>query len=180
MHIQLRPKVSHRHILPVVVLYILAISVGDPGGIWQCDWLSAAAGLLVFVIVGITSFYALLPFIYMADLKESWVGTKSFGFCVPQTATSRTLVRIGILLTYYAFVCRVFLISVLEAAFLGIVFLASTGSRLNPIDRSSWTPYWLLPLAAFIVTVHTWFERTNLGKAGLCIGMGPRKSGSPP
>jgi hypothetical protein len=169
IHIQLRPRVSHRHIISVVVLFILVISVGDPGRIGKCDWLSAVGGLSIAVIMGIASFYGVLPFVYMLDLKDSWFGANFFGFRVAQTATRRILVPVGILLTYYAFVCRIFLVSGLEAAFLGVLFTTMTGYHLNPADHPSWTPYWLLPLVAIIVTVHTLIERQNLGKTGLNI-----------
>ena len=108
IQIQLRPRGSHRHIVPVVILYLLVIAFGDIGGMnGQRNWLAEAGGVSAAVVMGIMAFYAVIPFLYMAMLKESWLGTNLFGFSVPAKALRRAIVGLGLCLTYFGFVCRV-------------------------------------------------------------------------
>ena len=62
--VQLRPRGSHLHLVPLVALYLLVVAFCDPGRmLGESNWLAAAAGLLVAVIVGVVAFYAVLPFL---------------------------------------------------------------------------------------------------------------------
>ena len=171
IQIQLRPRGSHGHIVPVVILYLLVVAFCDPGRMMgQSNWLTAAAVLSLGVIFGIVAFYAVMPFLYMTNIKESWFGTKFFKLSVPPTKLRRVIVLAGFSLTYFGFFCRIWIISGLEAAFLVFLWAAATGSRLNPSVPPSWFPYCFPPLVVLIAAVHTWGERRNLGMAGLSIG----------
>lgn len=170
MQIQLRPKGSHRHIIPVVALYFLVVAFGDIRTLTeQSHWLTAAAGLLVTVVMGIVAFYGVTPFLYMTILKESWFGMKFFGLAVSPPRLRRVILLAGYFLTYFGFVCRIWIISALEAAFLLILLAAATGSPLEPANPHSSTPILFVPLLVCVAAIHTWVERRNLGMAGLSI-----------
>jgi hypothetical protein len=186
IQVQLRPRGSHRHIVPVVVLYLLVVAFCDPGRlVGLSNWLAAAAGLSVAVVVGVVAFYAVLPFLYLMNLRESWFGAKFFGFSVPATTLRRAIVFAGLCLTYFGFVCRIWIISGLEAAFFVFLWAAATGTRLDPSVPPSWFPYLFPPVVVLIAAVHTLVERRNLGMAGLSIvadrkGAGYDRLGEPP
>lgn len=170
IQIQLRPRGSHRHIVPVVVLYLLVVAFCDPGKmLTQSNWLTAAACLSAGVIMGIVAFYAAMPFLYIANVKESWFGAKVLGLSVPPKTLRRLIVMAGIGLTYFGFVCRIWMISGLEAAFLVFLGAAATGNRLDSSVPPSWFPYVFIPLVVLVAIVHTLAERRNLGKAGLNV-----------
>jgi len=168
--IQLRPRVSHRHILPIIALFILVVSVGNPGRILGCDWLSAAGVLSIGVIMAIASFYAALAFIFMIQMKETYFGEMFFGLRIGQTKLRHVLILFGVCLTYFAFLCRIILISAMEAILFGMSFATFTGNRLNLFDHASWTPCWWCPLTAFVAMIHTLMERRNLEKTALILG----------
>jgi hypothetical protein len=170
IQIQLRPRGSHRHIVPVVVLYLLVIAFCDPGRPFEQDsWLTAAAGLSIVVVCGITFFYAGMLSLYLTSIKESWFGLKFFTLSVPPTTLRQAVVFAGICLTYFGFVCRVWIISGLEAVFLVLLAAAAAGDHFDLSAPPSWLPCLFPFLVVVIAMVHTLVERRNLGKAGLNV-----------
>lgn len=170
IQVRLQPRGSHWHLVPVVVLYLLVIAVGDiKGMVKEIDWLTAAAGISIAVIMGIVAYYAVVPFLYMIKLKESWLGTTFFRLPVSPTKLRRGIVFAGLCLTYFGFVCRIWMIAGVEAAFLVFLLMAAKCGSVNVADPPSWTPYAFVPLLILAATLHTVVERRNLGMAGLSI-----------
>jgi uncharacterized membrane protein len=170
IQIQLRPKCSHRHLVPVVVLFFLALAFGNVRGITnQSSWVDAAGGISLGVLMGIGAFYALIPFLLMVTLKENWFGTKILGLSLSRKKMRRFLVVLGVCLTYFGFVCRVWIISGMEAGFIALLVAPAASIHLNPANRPSWLPGMILALAFLIAAAHTLVERRNLGMAGLNI-----------
>jgi hypothetical protein len=170
IQIQLRPRGSHRHIVPVLILYLLVVAFCGPGKtLGQSNLLTMAARLSIAVIMGVMIFYAVPPFLYLVKLKESWFGAKFFGRSVPATTLRRVIVFAGLCLTYFSFVCRIWIISALEAAFLIFLWAVATGQRFDSSVPPSWFPYLYPPLVVLIAAIHTLVERRNLGMAGLSI-----------
>ncbi|MFZ1932524.1 MAG: hypothetical protein WCB27_26365 [Thermoguttaceae bacterium] len=167
--VQLNLKFSNRHILPVLILFLLVIPFGDLGEIFQCGWWSAVGACALMVVVAIVSFYFALAFINIAHLKESYLGEHFFGWRLDRTVIMRWLVALGIFFTYYAFVCRVFMIAAIEALFVGMLLTTAIGHRLDLFAHPSWAPYWWVPTTVLAAAVHTWVERSRLGRAALII-----------
>ncbi|MBN2217172.1 MAG: hypothetical protein JW719_07330 [Pirellulales bacterium] len=131
----------------------------------QGHWLTAATGLLLSAIVGIVAFYAVMPFLYMFNLKDRWFGTVFFGLAIPPKKLRRALSFVGRFLTYFGFACRIWIISGVEATFILVLLAAAEGKPLKAATTLPWMPYALLLL--LVVTAHTWVERRNLGMSGL-------------
>ena len=160
--VQLDPKASHGHILPVLLLSVLVLCVGGPVRVLRLDWQPAIIACLITPLISIVVFYAVLPFIYMVQLKESWVG---LGIA---PSTTKQLLRItAVLLTYYGFICRVFMISGVEAFFVAIMVAVLTGNQLSPFEHGKWSPGWAATLIVLAVAIHTLVERRNLGQVAI-------------
>ncbi|MBN2578615.1 MAG: hypothetical protein JXB10_06450 [Pirellulales bacterium] len=175
IQVQLRPRGSHRHLVPVIILYLFVVAFCDVKKLTgEMNWLIGAGGLLLSVVIGIVAFYWMMPFLYMMNLKESWFGKNFFSLSIPSTKLRRAIVATGHCLTYFGFICRICMIFGLEAAFLLSLLAASIGRSLDSNHLPWWMPYLLLPLLILITTVHTLIERKNLGMAGFSIVTDPK------
>jgi K+ transporter len=141
---------------------MLALCVGGPTKTLQLDWQSAITACLAFLVISIFGFYAFLPFLYMVCFKESQVG---LGISPP--TTKRLLRIIAVSLTYYGFVCRVFMIAGVEAFFVAVIIAVLTGNHLKPFEHGQWSPVWAGAMIVIAVILHTWAERRNLGKVAV-------------
>ena len=130
--VRLNLKVSHRHILPILILSLFVLIWGDPGEGFRCNWWSAARVCAILDIMAIAPFYIALPLINISHFKVSWVGLG-----LPVSLTMRMLVAFYLFLTYFAFVSRVMLISAAEAIFVIILFMTAMGNELNLFGNRS-------------------------------------------
>ena len=163
MMVRLHLKVSHRHILPPLVLCLLVVIIGDPVRVLHEDWGAVLIGLAAMVIFPILPFYIFPAFGMALCFKESHIGLG-----LSRSTTERIVVGCGIFTSYYTFICSVGLISAVEALFVGILFSNPMINQVNLFDQPSWA-YWWYPLTATFVLAHTWAERRNLGRAALII-----------
>ena len=145
------------------------ISFGDPGGAFQCDRLSAIEGCAAGVVTAIVGFYLALVVVNLMCFKDSYFGDQIFGWRLNRTVVMRWLVTFGVFFTYFAFVCRVTLISAIEALFLGMLLDAASAHRWNLFGDPSLGPCWWVPLTIFAAGIHMWVERSRLGKSALTI-----------
>jgi hypothetical protein len=167
--VKLHLKLSHWHILPELILYVLMISASNLDKVYQCDWQSAAIGCSEQVIIAIIAFYFALLFANLARFKESYIGESVFGWHPNRALIMRILVGVGVFLTYFAFICRVVLISAMEAIFSLVLLGTLTGNQVMISDSQSRVFYCWMTLAIFAVMAHTWVEQPYLGKSALII-----------
>lgn len=167
--VQLHLKPSHWHVVPILGLSVLLISIGNAGHMLGSDWWSSAKGCALLVAMAIAGFYLALPFIYMMRFKESYVGEEFFGWTLPRDRIMELVVALAAFLTYFAFVCRIILISAAEVLFAGILLAAVTGNRLIVFVSPESARYWWVGVTAVAASAHTWAERRNLGRAGVIL-----------
>jgi len=117
--------------------------------------------------MAIATFYLVLLFSMVMTFKESWIGGEFFGLRMPQSATRWGLLFAGGLVAYLAFVCRVFMISGVEAFLLGVLVMPLIGGHVETLADSSGPPMWWLLLLGLAVIAHTLAERPRLGKAAV-------------
>lgn len=162
---RLRLKASHRHIGPLIILYILFVTASLLDEQWPAgeDELPAVISGAILVLVGIVPFYCGLIFGMFVSVKNNY-----FPQWVSRSAKERILIGYGIFWTYLMFVMRITLVSIMEMMFVTILIGVVTGSHVNAIDRPSWNLV-TIPLIQITILVHVWFERTNLGRAGLIL-----------
>jgi len=162
--VRLTGKPSHGHVLPVLALLLLVALVGRPDRPIRSDWWSAVAGCAGLVVVAAVAFYAGIPLIKMIRLTERYLDR-----LLSRPKAARVLIGFGALLTYFAFLCRIAMISAVEALFLAILLTAFTNNRLSLFEHPLRIPYWWYPLSILVTFAHAWAERRNLGRAGLIV-----------
>ena len=155
---RLQLRFSHRHILPIIPLYLLVVSCVDLGTVFEMSRLFAIAIYSSQIIISIVAFYAFLLF-NILDLTRTYVGQ------VRAPAWFLRMLPVAApLLTYVVFFCRICLLSFLEAA--SVTMLIGTCLLGIRIGHSS-AIYWLLPLGIMVASIHMWIERNNLGTKAL-------------
>jgi VanZ family protein len=136
---------------------------------FQCDFWPAAGGCAALAALAVAAFYFALVFSNLAYFKVSYIGDSFFGWRIDRNRAVCFVMQVGVLLTYYAFACRVVMISAIEALFLGILFTGVAGNRLRLFDTRSQNAWWWISLTVVALLVHMWSERAHLGRAALVI-----------
>lgn len=159
MTIKLKLAASHKHIIPVLALALAALLVGAPQKALHTDSSSSVGGIAVLSAISIASYYFAMLFINFGHARLR----------ISEPKSAQVAILIAHLITYFAFACRVVLLSAVEAILLATFFARFAVDRLNPFDHPAWTPYWWYSLAAVADLTHVVAERRNLGRAAVVV-----------
>ena len=168
--IRLRLRCSHRHVLPIIVLYVPVVASVDLGKVMEMPRRLATLVYSGQVMVAIVTFYAILLFNFL-DLSRIYLG---------QARSPKWQLRLLTpslpLITYFIFFCRICELCFLEGASVTMLI----GVRLFGIqmDLSSGL-YLSCCVAVMTALIHMWVERNELGtkaileeKTDLGVGKG--------
>lgn len=178
--IRLNLHASHRHILPVLTLCCLVVLLGDPARIaialgdqrkaTECDCRFAAQNCIILTTTAIAVFYFGLAIVNAMRSKTNPFGEKFFGWHIEPDSAMWLVIKLGIILSYFAFVCRIVQIAVVEALFLIVLFPTSaTDHQIAISDFSNCAQRWYSLLVIILICVHVFVERSRLGRRALAI-----------
>ncbi len=158
--VRLRLSASHRHILPILVLYLPVVGCINLG--MGMDT-SRGFGMVIYscqVLLSIAVFYFALM-VNLFDLTQPREGLLRH----PRWAVR--LLRVSApYLTYLMFLFRIMMLCAMEA--MSVVLLVGVWLLGVAID-SPLAQCWGLSLAVVFALAHFWCERKRLGKNAVCI-----------
>ena len=154
-YIQLR--CSHRHLLPLAVLYVLVTALVDMGSIVSAQKEPGLQVYMAYTIVvagAVAEYYLIFVVSLLFEPRLSFLGLRN------SDRTNKLLIEAAPFLTYFFFVGRIALLCFLEAFSVGLLAATIIGVKINPVNSA----YWVFPLAAVSAAIHVWIERPYLGK----------------